>query len=325
MGFHVLNGPDNVPADIKGAFVAIGNFDGLHRGHQTVLAEAQKRARERGVPSLLLTFEPHPGDVFAPEPFMFRLTDAHAKARITQALGLDGICIMPFNRDLAAVEAEDFVRRFLVEALGVSGVVVGEDFHFGNKRKGTPDFLRDAGKRYGFDVVQLALLEDSDDPISSSRIRAALNTGLLDMANNMLGYHWIIEGKVIVGDQRGRELGYPTANFELPHCCKLEHGIYATRVRLKDRVLDGVASYGKPMFDIHKSPFEVHIFDFDEDIYGQTIEVALISHIRSQMTFNGLDELIDQMDLDSAKAKAILEARTPLSRLDADLGFITRG
>ena len=325
MGFHVLNGLDNVPAPVRGSIVAIGNFDGLHRGHQTVLATARKRAAELGAPSLLLTFEPHPGDVFAPEPFMFRLTDAHAKARITEALGLDGICIMPFNKDLAAVEAEDFVRRFLVDALGVAGVVVGEDFHFGHKRKGTPAFLRDAGERYGFEVLQLALLEDSDDPISSSRIRAALNTGLLDMANHMLGYHWIIEGQVIVGDQRGRELGYPTANFELPHCCKLEHGIYATRVRLGGRLFDGVASYGKPMFDIHKSPFEVHIFDFNEDIYGQTIEVALISHIRSQMTFNGLDELIVQMDADSAKARAILTNAKPISKLDEDLGFISRG
>lgn len=323
--FHVLDGLGSVPKALEGAVVAIGNFDGLHLGHQSVLAKVRERAKALDAISLLFTFEPHPGDVFAPEPFMFRLSDASAKARISEALNLDGICVMPFNKDLSGVDAEDFVTKFLVDALKVKAVVVGQDFHFGRGRGGTPEFLRDAGKRHGFEVIQLDLLEKSNDTISSSRIRAALNTGNLDMANKMLGYHWIIEGTVIKGDQRGRDLGYPTANFDLPSCSKLELGIYATRVRLGDRLFDGVASYGKPMFDIHQSPFEVHIFDFDEDIYGQNIEVALISHIRSQMTFDGLDELIEQMDADSAKAKVILSKIQPLSKLDQTLGFIIEG
>lgn len=323
--FHVLDGLGSVPEALKGAVVAIGNFDGLHLGHQSILAKVRERARALCAPSLLFTFEPHPGDVFAPEPFMFRLSDAKAKARISEALGLDGICVMPFNKDLAGVDAEDFVTKFLVEALDVKAVVVGQDFHFGRGRGGTPEFLRNAGKRHGFEVIQMGLLEQSNDTISSSRIRAAFNTGNLDMANSMLGYHWIIEGTVIKGDQRGRDLGYPTANFELPSCCKLELGIYATRVRLGDRLFDGVASYGKPMFDIHQSPFEVHIFDFDEEIYGQNIEVALINHIRGQMTFDGLDELIEQMDADSEKAKMILSSTKALSKLDQALGFIIEG
>lgn len=321
----MLDGLGSVPPALKGGVVAIGNFDGMHRGHQTVLSTARARADELGKPALVLTFEPHPRDVFAPEPFMFRLTPGGAKSRVAAAMGLDGIAIMTFSRELASVEAEDFVQRFIVDALGASAVVVGEDFHFGKGRKGSPSFLREQGEQHGFEVIQLGLLQSADDTISSSRIRAALNTGALDMANQLLGYHWIIEGTVVTGDQRGRELGYPTANFALPPNTLMAQGVYATRVKLGDRLLDGVASFGKPMFDIHHSPFEVHIFDFDEDIYGQVLEVALISHIRGQMTFDGLDELIAQMDADSVKAKETLAEVKPISPLDADLGFIIRG
>ena len=321
----MLDGLGSVPSALKGGVVAIGNFDGMHRGHQTVLAAAKAKADALGKPTIILTFEPHPRDVFAPEPFMFRLTPGRAKARLAEALRLDGIAIITFSRELAAVEAKDFVQQFIVDALQASAVVVGADFHFGKGRKGSPEFLQSEGDRHGFDVIRLELLQSADDAISSSRIRAALNTGALDMANDLLGYHWIVEGTVVLGDQRGRELGYPTANFALPPNTLLAQGVYATRVRLGNRLLDGVASFGKPMFDIHHSPFEVHIFDFDEDIYGQALEVALISHIRGQMTFDGLDELIAQMDDDSVKAKQLLAEVKPISPLDVDLGFIIGG
>ncbi len=320
-----MHGLEDVPENLKGAVVVIGNFDGVHRGHQSIIAEAVKRARSRNVPALLLTFEPHPRDVFAPEPFMFRLTDGEAKAALARAMGMDGIVIMPFDRELASMEPERFVSRFLVVALGATSVVVGEDFHFGRARRGTPAFLREAGQKQGFDVIQCALLQAQNDPVSSSRIRSALNTGQLDLANRLLGYHWIIRGEVIVGDQRGRELGFPTANFELCPNCLLAQGVYAVRVRLAERLFDGVASLGKPMFDIHQSPFEVHMFDFDEDIYGQTIQVALISHIRGQMTFDGVDELVTQMKKDSEQARAALSRAAPLSELDRKLGFIIKG
>jgi riboflavin kinase/FMN adenylyltransferase len=163
------------------------------------------------------------------------------------------------------------------------------------------------------------------EPVSSSRIRAALTKGELDKANRLLGYHWIVEGIVIEGDKRGRELGYPTANFKLPDNSKLAQGIYAVRLKLGDRLLDGGASFGKPMFDNTQPPFEVHIFDFDEDIYGEKLEVALINHIRGQMTFDGIDELIQQMDADSIKARAALIDVPALSDLDQELGFITKG
>ncbi len=323
--FQLLQGLQNVPAHLKNCVVAIGNFDGVHRGHQIVLEKSLQLARERSLPAVMLTFEPHPRDLFAPEPFMFRLTDGPAKARLAEAMGMDAIAILPFNRQLASLQPEDFVDRFLVSALGARAVVVGEDFHFGKERRGTPLFLQHAGREAGFEVLQVPLLQAESDPVSSSRIRASLNTSELDLANSLLGYHWMIGGEVIMGDQRGRELGYPTANFELPRTCLLAQGVYAVRVRLSDRLFGGVASLGKPMFDIHQSPFEVHIFDFDEDIYGHQIEVALIRHIRGQMTFDGLKELIVQMDNDSKRARTALDNLIPLSRLDEKLGLIIQG
>src|SRR6185437_7914464 len=174
MTFYRLDGLDNVPAALKGAMVAIGSFDGVHRGHQSVIARLKSQAKARSVPAVMLTFEPHPRDVFAPAPFMFRLTPPDIKARLCAALGLDGIVLMPFSRDLSMVEAEDFVSRFLVRALRVSGVVVGADFHFGHNRRGTPDFLRASGAVHGFAVEILDLLPEAGEVVSSSRIRAAL-------------------------------------------------------------------------------------------------------------------------------------------------------
>jgi riboflavin kinase / FMN adenylyltransferase len=313
---------DSVPVELRGAVVAIGNFDGCHLGHQRVLAAAREAARVHGEPALVLTFEPHPRDVFAPEPFMFRLCDADGKARLVEALGFDGIVIMPFDRDLAAVEAQDFVSRFLVGALEVKGVVVGADFHFGRQRKGTPAFLAEAGERYGFSVSQLDILQDEREPVSSSRIREALSGGDVDLANYLLGYHWRFDGKVIDGDHRGRELGYPTANIAPAPNFALAHGVYAVRAKLSGRVLDGVASFGKPMFGDASPPFEVHLFDFDEQVYGQYIEIALVGFVRGQIRFDGLDALIAQMDEDSAKAKQMIAAAAPISELDRKLGLI---
>jgi len=320
-----LRGLDDVPPQLQKGVVAIGNFDGCHLGHQRIFAAATTLAKANNAPALALTFEPHPRDVFAPEPFMFRLTDGDQKARLAKAFGFDGIIILPFNRDLASVEAEKFVQQFFIDALQTTAIVVGEDFHFGKGRGGTPEFLAHAGTRHGFAVHQLNLLEDTQEPVSSSRIRAALNKGDLDKANRLLGYHWIVEGTVIEGDKRGRELGYPTANFRLPDNSQLAQGIYAVRLKLGDRLLEGAASFGKPMFDNTQPPFEVHIFDFDEDIYGEKIEVALISFIRGQMTFDGIEGLIQQMDADCAKARVALKNVKPISGLDGELGFISKG
>ena len=319
--FTRLSSLADVPAALRGAYVAIGNFDGLHRGHQSIIDALLERASAASVPALMLTFEPHPRDVFAPAPFMFRLTQGDAKARLAEAMGLDGIIILPFDRDFSQNEAEVFVETMLVEQLGVRGVIVGSDFHFGRQRRGTPAFLRAAGEQLGFAVETLDLMDEGDEVISSSRIRAALSEGAVTAANRLLGYHWFFDGCVVKGDQRGRELGFPTANTATPTGFQLAQGVYAVRARLGDRLLDGVAAYGKPMFDNQLPPFETHLFDFDEDIYGQTLGVALIGHIRGQEVFSGLDELMAAMDRDAHKARAMIAAARPISDLDARLGF----
>lgn len=321
-GFTRLSSLADLPASLRGAYVAIGNFDGLHRGHQSIIAALRDRAAAAGVPALMLTFEPHPRDVFAPAPFMFRLTQGDAKARLAEAMGLDGIIILPFDRAFSQNEAEVFVETMLVEQLGVRGVIVGSDFHFGRQRRGTPAFLRAAGERLGFAVETLDLMDEGDEVISSSRIRAALSEGAVTAANRLLGYHWFFDGCVVKGDQRGRELGFPTANTVTPTGFQLAQGIYAVRARLGERLFDGVAAYGKPMFDNQLPPFETHLFDFDEDIYGQTLAVALVGHIRGQEVFSGLDELIAAMDRDSRKARAMIAAARPISPLDRQLGFL---
>jgi len=320
--FAFLRSLDSVPASLRGGVVAIGNFDGCHRGHQTVLAEARQLAEKAGKPSILLTFEPHPRDVFAPEPFLFRLSDGEQKARLAAALGFSGIAILPFSRTLASVEAEAFVRSYLVDALGASAVVVGADFHFGRGRAGTPEFLRQAGRHHGFFVNQVELVTDGDEAISSSLIREALEKGEVDRANHLLGYHWMVEGTVIKGDQRGRTLGFPTANFALPANSHLAEGVYAVRVKLGNRLFDGVAGHGKPMFDNTQPPFEAHILDFDEDIYGSHIQVALVCHLRANIQFDGVEGLISQMNKDKLKAREVLGQAKPISELDRHLGFI---
>ncbi|MCD7059212.1 bifunctional riboflavin kinase/FAD synthetase [Pelagibacterium xiamenense] len=320
--FFRLDGLDAVPDAARGGVVAIGNFDGFHRGHQSVFDAAKAMAREKHVPALILTFEPHPRDVFAPAPFLHRLTYAGDKARLAEALGFDGLVVLPFSRDLSSVEAPDFVSRYLIDALGASGVVAGADFHFGKGRAGTPEFLKAEGERRGFGVEIVGMLDEGDEPVSSSRIRAALAEGGVEAANRLLGYHHFISGTVIEGDKRGRELGYPTANFALPETNVLAQGVYGVKVRVAGEVFGGVAAFGKPMFDNTRPPFEAFIFDFDRDIYGQTIEVALLSYIRGQMTFDSLDALIAQMDADTAAARITIAQARPLSRLDAALGFI---
>lgn len=320
--FHVLRGLDKVPPALKNGVIAIGNFDGCHRGHQHIFATAQAKAKSEGRPLIMLTFEPHPRDVFAPEPFLFRLSEGEQKARLAAALGFDGIVVMPFGPTLAAVEADGFVKCFLVDALEASQVVVGADFHFGKARAGTPEFLSAAGEKYGFGVHRLDILESEGASISSSRIREALKTGEVAQANRLLGYHWLLEGTVISGDKRGRELGFPTANFALPANSDLAQGVYAVRIKLGNRILDGVAAYGKPMFDNVQPPFEAHIFDFDEDIYGSHIAVTLVDFIRGQIKFDGLEQLITQMSIDSDKARDILAKVQPLSEIDRQMGVI---
>ncbi len=293
---------------LRGAVLAMGNFDGVHRGHQAVIAVAIDRARGLGQPAGVLTFEPHPRDFFNPGEPLFRLTDEAAQLRLLAANGLDGTVVLTFSAALANLPAEDFVARILVERFAVSGVVIGFNFHFGKNRTGSPDFLAAQGRKYGFAVDVVAPFELKGRPVSSGPIRDALTAGRLDDAAVLLGFPWFVSGEVRHGDKRGRELGFPTANLSLDPSCRLRHGVYAVRVGLGERRYDGVANFGRrPMFDSGVVLLEVFLFDFAGDLYGQRIDVAFIEWIRDEAVFSSVDELMRAMQDDTTKARVALE------------------
>jgi riboflavin kinase / FMN adenylyltransferase len=296
---------------LQGAVVALGNFDGVHRGHHEVIRTAVARARVLGRPAAALTFEPHPRAFFAPQQPLFRLTDEANKLRLFAATGLDGAVVMKFDAALASQTAEEFVRRALVRRLGIAGAAVGHNFHFGKGRAGSPGFLAAEGAKHGFAVDIVPVLADHGRSISSGPIREALAAGHIKEAAELLGYPWFVSGEVVHGDKRGRSFGYPTANLRLDPTCRLRHGVYAVRVGLGDRHYDGVANFGRrPMFDVGTVLLEVFLFDFDGDLYGKTIDVAFIDWIRHELAFATVDDLIHRMDEDSRLARLAL-ARSP--------------
>jgi riboflavin kinase/FMN adenylyltransferase len=299
---------DSAPdAALRGAVVAIGNFDGVHRGHRAVIDVAIARARALGKPAAALTFEPHPRAFFKPDEPLFRLTDAATKLRLLASTGLDGAIVLTFDAALAGLSAEDFVRQILVERFAVSGAVIGFNFHFGMNRAGSPDFLKSQGRHCGFAVDVVPRFEDLGRPVSSGPIRAALAAGRIAEANEFLGYPWFVSGEVVHGDKRGRELGFPTANLSLDAACGLPHGIYAVRVGAGGRRYDAVANFGRrPMYDTGVVLLEVFVFDFAGDLYGQTIDVAFIAWIREERMFDSATALIAQMKDDSARARTAL-------------------
>ena len=302
--FTVVRDDEELPSQLRRAFVAIGNFDGVHRGHRTVIDRAIELAREDRRPALALTFEPHPRAFFRKDQPLFRLTPEPEKLRLLAAAGLDGAVVMNFDGKLAGLSAKDFVTEILVKRLSVVGVVVGESFHFGRRRQGTPQFLQEEGEERGFEVELMKPLAFRGQPVSSSSIREALEKGEVENAAKLLGYTWFVSGKVIHGDKRGRELGYPTANIELDPACGLAHGIYAVRVRVRGEIHDGVASFGRrPTFGGGAPLLEVFLFDFDGDIYDEQIDVAFIGWIRPEAKFAGAEELKRQMDADSLEAR----------------------
>ncbi|MFL6974513.1 MAG: bifunctional riboflavin kinase/FAD synthetase [Xanthobacteraceae bacterium] len=294
---------------LKGAVVALGNFDGVHLGHRQVIATAQARAATLGALAAVLTFEPHPRIFFKPDEPLFRLTDETNKLRLLAATGLTGAVVMTFDAALASLSAQDFVDRILLDRLAIAGAVVGSNFHFGRQRTGSPDFLIAEGKRRGFAVDIVPVFTHGGRPVSSGPIREALAGGNVGQAADLLGYPWFVAGRVIEGDKRGRELGFPTANLRLDPDCRLRYGIYAVRVGIGDRRYGGVASFGRrPMFATPTPLLEVFLFDFSGDLYGRSIDVAFISWIREEMRFAGIAALIAQMDKDSAQARAMLAA-----------------
>jgi riboflavin kinase/FMN adenylyltransferase len=292
---------------LTGAIAAIGNFDGVHRGHRTVIDAAVARAAALGCPAIAVTFEPHPRAVLRPGEPVFRLTDETAKLRLLAASGLAGALVLTFDTAFAAVTAEEFVARILVGRLGIRGATIGFDFHFGHKRRGSPAFLTAEGVRLGFSVAAAPPLEDEGRPVSSSSIRAALAEGRVVEAAELLGFPWFVTGRVIGGDRRGRDLGFPTANLALDPACGLKHGIYAVRVAHAGSIYDGVASFGtRPTFDDGAPLLEVHLFDFAGDLYGAEIVVAFMGWIRAELKFDSVDALVIRMNEDARLARLAL-------------------
>jgi riboflavin kinase/FMN adenylyltransferase len=308
--FHIVrDGPQGIDIGaLHGAVVAIGNFDGVHRGHRAVIGAALSRAKSLGRKAAALTFSPHPRIFLRPQDALFELSSERNKMRLLAASGLDGAIVMDFNAALAATSAEDFIMRILAGNFGIGGAAIGFDFHFGHNRKGSPAYLAEQGARLGFAVDIVPPLEDEGRPVSSGAVRAALSQGKVVEAAELLGAPWFVSGEVVHGEKRGRELGFPTANLKLDPACGLKHGIYAVRVSFAGKRHDGVASFGvRPMFDAGAPLLEVFLFDFDGDLYGQNIDIAFVGWIRHEQKFESIETLKRHMLADGAQARDALK------------------
>ena len=310
---RIVRDPRYADPEDRGATAAIGNFDGVHLGHQAVIALAAEAAERLGIPTGIVTFEPHPREYFAPDAPPFRLMSAEAKAHRLEALGVDRLYELSFNAPLSQLTPEAFAREVLADGLGLKHVVVGRDFCFGKGRAGTAADLERFGREMGFGVTIAPLLETAGIEVSSTRIRDALSEGRPEDAARMLGHLHRIEGEVIRGEQRGRDLGYPTANMSIDGLHPPKFGVYAVRVRVLDGAnkgeYTGVASLGvRPMFGENRPNLETFLFNFAGDLYGAHLSVALVAYLRPEEKFDSLEALIAQMDRDSDTARQILGA-----------------
>jgi riboflavin kinase/FMN adenylyltransferase len=313
------------PEALRGSVLAIGNFDGVHRGHQAVLNDALRCRVSGSMPATALTFEPHPRTVFQPDNPVFRLTPPALKAKLIGAMGFAAIIELPFTREFAQNSAAAFVEDVLVGSLGISHIVTGFNFHFGKARQGSPDYLREVGGQYKFGVTVVEPFKDEDTAlVSSSRIRACLSAGDVVEAAGLLGYRYSVEAEVIRGKQLGRTLGFPTANMALPPQADLRPGIYAVRFRRADGTIhDGVASFGRRPTVDDDGPIllETFVFDFDQDLYGEVCSVSFFAHLRDEVKFDGLEPLMQQMKRDAEEARAVLSGVQPFGPLDHVLAF----
>ncbi len=303
-----LSSRDPMPDALRGAVVALGNFDGFHLGHQAVAGEAIRQAKAAGKPAIIATFDPHPVRFFAPHVPWFRLTTLEQRQRLFAEAGADAMLVFEFDAELAATTAEDFVVKLLAERLGVSGVVTGEDFTFGKARGGNTQVLRDLGAAHGITATTVGPVSDAGGIISSSRIRDALKAGECETATRLLTRPFAVEAVVQHGDKNGRDLGFPTANMDMGHYIRPRYGVYAVRGRLPDgQVLNGAANVGiRPQFEPPKELLEPHFFDFSGDLYGQNIEVEFHAFLRPEGKYDSLDALIAQISQDCEDAKAAL-------------------
>ncbi|APE27590.1 bifunctional riboflavin kinase/FAD synthetase [Aurantiacibacter gangjinensis] len=298
-----------VPNNLRGAIVALGNFDGFHFGHQHVVREAVEWARAEGRPAIVATFDPHPVRHFAPHVPPFRLTTLDQREALFAEAGAAAMLVFDFGDELAATSAEDFVTQLLAKRLGAAGVVTGQDFTFGKARGGNVEVLRDVGAGVGIEARAIAPVAAEGQTVSSSRIRDALKAGEPDVAAQLLTRPFTVRGTVIHGDKRGRELGYPTANMELGAYIRPRFGIYAVTgtVLSTGQQLKGAANLGvRPQFDPPKELLEPYFFDFEGDLYGEALDVAFHHFLRPEAKFDDLGALMDQMARDCAKARSLL-------------------
>ncbi|MDF2637711.1 MAG: bifunctional riboflavin kinase/FAD synthetase [Novosphingobium lindaniclasticum] len=306
-----LDNREAIPEALRGAVLALGNFDGFHQGHQAVVGEAIRWARELGRPAVIATFDPHPVRLFKPDAPAFRLTTLDQRQDLFAAAGADAMLVLHFDRVMAEMLAPDWIEQVLGHQLGCVGVVTGEDFTFGKGRGGNPQVLREAGARFGLIGRTVGPVHDDEGVVSSSRIRDALKLGECETATRLLTRPFAVRGEVQHGGKLGRTIGFPTANLDMQHYLRPRYGIYAVTGRLPDgRVLPGAANMGvRPTFEPPIELLEPYFFDFSGDLYGQEIEVAFHHFLRPEAKFDSLDDLVVQMNRDCDRARELLSQR----------------
>jgi riboflavin kinase/FMN adenylyltransferase len=305
----LISGGAALPGHLRGGIVALGNFDGFHAGHQAVVGAARDWARKLGRPALVASFDPHPARLFQPDVPSFSLSTIEQRGEWLRAFGMDGAVVMPFNRALAALSAEEFVDEWLVTRLGVAGVVTGGDFTFGRGRSGSVTDLERLGLAHGFAARVVDAVQDGAGTISSTRIRALLRDAWPGMAAELLTRPFTIRGVVEHGAKLGRTLGFPTANMTLGDYVRPAYGVYAVQVVLPsgERV-DGVANLGiRPMIEPRQELLETWLMDWSGDLYGQALDVQLVAYLRPEMKLNGLDALKAQIAADATAARRMLK------------------
>ncbi|KHK92677.1 riboflavin biosynthesis protein RibF [Novosphingobium malaysiense] len=297
-----------IPESMRGAIVALGNFDGFHQGHQAVVGEAIRWARAEGRRAIVATFDPHPVRLFQPDAAPFRLTTLDQREDLFAAAGADAMLVLHFDRAMATMGAAEWVEKELVGHLGAAGVVTGQDFTFGKGRSGNPQILSEVGARFGLSGRTVGPVSNAGEIVSSSRIRDALKVGDCETAARLLTRPFAIRGPVQHGDKLGRQIGFPTANMDLGSYLRPHYGVYAVTARLPDgRELPGAANLGvRPQIDPPKELLEPHLFDFSEDLYGQEIEVAFHHFLRPEGKFASLDALKAQIGVDCEQARNLL-------------------
>ncbi|MBE0439077.1 MAG: bifunctional riboflavin kinase/FAD synthetase [Gammaproteobacteria bacterium] len=302
---RIIRGLHNLPSRPTGCVATIGNFDGIHLGHQAVLSQLAMKGDTLGLPAVVITFEPQPNEFFAPDNAPARLCRFREKVEALRCYSIQQLCVLRFDKKLANMTADTFIKRLLVQGLNVRYLVVGDDFKFGKDRQGDFALLQQAGKQHGFQVVNMHTFAIEQKRVSSTRIRKALAAGDLIMAEKLLGRPFRMSGRVAHGDKRGRTLGFPTANIHLHRHKVPLNGVYAVQLfGIEGEPIQGVANIGlRPTVGAEKALLEVHLFDFNRDIYGEHVQVHFLHKLRDEQKFDGLDSLIKQIQSDCQQAK----------------------